>query len=237
MRTRVRAALEQVAPPGSWVLDLGCGPGTDDVPLALRGYRITAIDWSPAMVAEARRRVSEFRVDERVRVLHLGIHQLAQLAPAVFDAAYSNFGALNCVEDLPVAAREIALRIRPGGVLVASVIGRICPWEIVLHLIRGRTRRALIRFTRKRVPVNLERGTVWTRYYTPHGFCRSLSDAGFSIVHFRALGLAAPPPYAAAFADRHPILVDRLQRLDDLAGAWPIVRSMGDHFVVVARRV
>ena len=37
------------------ILDLGCGPGRDDECFGARGYRVTAIDWSPAMVAEARR--------------------------------------------------------------------------------------------------------------------------------------------------------------------------------------
>ena len=53
MRTRVRRMLEKHVSAGSHLLDLGCGPGSDAVYLAGRGYRVTAIDWSPAMVAEA----------------------------------------------------------------------------------------------------------------------------------------------------------------------------------------
>ena len=51
------------------------------------------------------------------------------LYSAAFDAAFSNFGPLNCVEDLPAVARQLHEVLRPGGVLVASVIGRVCPWE------------------------------------------------------------------------------------------------------------
>jgi SAM-dependent methyltransferase len=236
MRQRARRALESAVAPGAHVLDLGCGPGTDDEPLASRGYRVTAIDWSRAMVDEARRRVASAGFEDRVEVLHLGIHQLDVLAPATFDAAYSNFGPLNCVPDLDEAARLIAARLRPGGVFIASVIGRVCPWEIALFGARGRWKRAAIRFAQEMVPVPLEGRTVWTRYYTPRAFERSFAAAGFDRVSLRALGLFVPPPYAHAFAGRHRTLVSGLQWIEDAAGAWPGVRAMGDHFLIVMRK-
>ncbi len=238
MRSRVWEAVGRFVPPGSHILDAGCGPGGDAEHLARQGYRVTAIDWSPAMVHEARRRIRAAGLADRVDVLHAGIHEIHRLAPVevTFDAVYSNFGPLNCVDDLPAAAHLIARRLRPGGVLVASVIGRVCPWEIALYLSRGHLSRAAIRFRRGLVPVPLEGHTVWTRYYTPGAFARIFAAAGFARVSLRALGLFAPPPYMQAFAARHPALVNALQRVDDCTGAWPGVRALGDHFLVVLRR-
>ena len=54
-----------------------------------------------------------------------------------FDGAYSNFGALNCLPDLRAVSAALAPRLRPGGLLVAAVIGRHCPWELVFYLLRG----------------------------------------------------------------------------------------------------
>jgi SAM-dependent methyltransferase len=190
------------------------------------------------MVEEAGRRVRDAGVADRVDIQHVGIHEIDRLerADAPFDAAYSNFGPLNCVADLPAAARSIADRLKPGGVLVASVIGRVCPWEIALYAARGDLSRAGIRFRRGLVPVPLRGRTVWTRYFSPHEFERICAAAGLVRVSLRALGLFVPPPYLQAFADRHSALVAALQRAEDLCGGWPVLRTWGDHFLMVLRK-
>jgi SAM-dependent methyltransferase len=239
MRARVWAAVDSYVPPASHLIDLGCGPGCDADRFAAQGHRVTAIDWSPAMVGEARRRLRASGLAERVDVHHLGIHDLDRLMPAAlqFDAAYSNFGPLNCIAQPNAAAHLIAGRLRPGGMLVASVIGRVCPWEIAVHAARGQFARAAIRFTRGLAPVPLDGRTVWTRYYTPGEFQRIFEIAGFARVAVRTLGLFVPPPYMDAFARRHPALIAALQRLDDGLGAWPGIRAWGDHFLIVMRKV
>ena len=235
MRERVRAVVEQFVPPGSRMLDLGCGPGADAEYFARRGDRVTAIDWSPAMVQQAFERVRARRLDDRVIVQCLGIHELDRLGSATFDVVYSNFGPLNCVPDLTAAARAINGRLRPNGVLIASVIGRTCPWELALYGARGDWTRARVRYMPGLVPVPLAGRTVWTRYYSPRSFQQAFEAVGFTRVRLRALGLFAPPPYLQAFADRHPAFVAGLERIDDWIGGLPPFRNWGDHFLIVLR--
>jgi SAM-dependent methyltransferase len=238
MRERVWAEIDARVPPGARLLDLGCGPGCDAERFAARGHHVAALDSSPMMVREARSRMRAAGLADRVDVQHLGIDELDRLAPSwtYFDAAYSNFGPLNCVTRPHAAAHMIADRVRPGGILVASVIGRFCPWEIAVHAARGQFARASIRFRRGLVPVPLDGRTVWTRYYTPGELTSVFEAAGFERVALRSLGLFVPPPYMQAFAARHPDLVRGLQRIDDVVGTWPGVRGLGDHFLVVMRK-
>ncbi len=236
MRQRTVAELTRHVPPGSRILNLGCGPGSDDEVLGRRGYSVTAIDWSTAMVAEARRRIHDARLDDRVEVHHLGIHQLDRLPPSLFDAVCSNFGPLNCVLSLDESARLIADRVRAGGVLVASVIGRVCPWEIALYSLRRDWKRVGIRFTRHVVPVPLNGRTVWMRYYSPAEFERAFAASGFTRISLQALGLFVPPPYMQAFAERHRSLIASLRWLEDRLGGRPGFRRWGDHFLIVLRR-
>jgi SAM-dependent methyltransferase len=190
------------------------------------------------MVEEARRRACRAGVADRVDVQHVGIHEIDRLAGTAtrFDAAYSNFGPLNCVADLRTAVAPIVDRLKPGGVLVASVIGRVCPWEIAIYAGRGEVSRAAIRFRRGLVPVPLDGNTVWTRYFSPREFERILTGAGLRRVSLRTLGLFVPPPYLQGFADRHPALVAYLQRVEDRCGHWPVLRACGDHFLIVCRK-
>jgi SAM-dependent methyltransferase len=236
MRERVLAEVGRHVVHGGRILDLGCGPGADDEALAKGGYRVTAIDWSPNMVEQARARMASAGVSRQVTVKHLGIHQLDRLPSEIFDAAYSNFGPLNCVPDLSVAARQIAVRLRPRGVLIASVIGRVCPWELVLYAARGDWDRARIRFAADSVRVPLNGQTVWTRYYQPAEFERVFVAAGFTRISLRALGLCAPPPYLKGFAERHARITKALHRIDDVVGSWPGLRRWGDHFLMVMQK-
>ena len=233
MRRRVIDTIVAHTPEGGRILDLGCGPGADEETLLRAGYSVTAIDWSAAMVDVTRTRLARAGFCGRVDVHHLGIQDLDRLPPAVFDTVCSNFGPLNCVPSLADAAPLIADRVRRGGRFIASVIGRVCPWEMALYAGRGDWTRLKVRFARHAAPVPLSEHTVWTRYYTPRAFARVLATSGFELVSIHGLGVLVPPPYMEAFAARHPALVARLQQLEDLAGGWPGVRHLGDHFLIV----
>ena len=236
IRARTLAAvIRSVAPPAA-VLDLGCGTGLDAVSLAQGGYRVTAIDWSPEMVRRTQERATRSGLDHVLAVHQLGIHELDALPRTEFDAAYSDLGALNCVPDLAAASESIARKLRPGGTLVASVIGRVCPWELALFALRRQWRRARLRAAKGSVPVPLNGRTVWTSYYRPAEFGSAFQSAGFTLDSLRGLGLLVPPPYMLAFAQRHPRAVALLQTLEDRVAEWPGLRQWGDHFLIVMRR-
>ena len=237
MRAQVMQTIERSFPRGARLLDLGCGTGIDAAYLAARGYAVTALDASPAMVQRANDRLQ--RAGTGARAFHLPIQNLTQLAAdsaggeaAGFDGAYSNFGALNCLPVLRAVSAALAPRLRPGGLLVAAVIGRYCPWELVFYLLRGDAGRARVRLGRGPVPVPLNGETIWTRYYAPREFAREWS-AAFVPRSLRALALFAPPPYLAHQAARMPRLLAALERADRALGDKPFLRGLGDHFLMV----
>lgn len=235
---RMRNTLWEVAcrelPAGSRLLDLGCGTGIDAFRFAQLGFPVVATDWSPGMVARTEARVAGSSLPAPVAVRQLGIHQLAAL-DGRFDGIYSNFGPMNCVPDLAATAEECARLLSPGGVLVFSVMGRICPWELGYYALQGRFARAGVRAARGATAVGMNRHTIWTRYYLPREFYRHFS-ARFSLTSYRALSLFMPPPYLVDFYHRRRQWCDRLGRLDDRFGEWPLLRSMGDHFLMVMHR-
>jgi SAM-dependent methyltransferase len=232
-----RTIERHVAAPAR-LLDLGCGTGIDALHFATAGYSVLATDWSPQMVARASARAKEPSLAGRLTAECVGAHELHRIEAADgggFDAAYSNFGPLNCIPDLRDVSRECVRLLKPGGYLVFTVIGRVCPWELAHYLLRGQLRRARVRFARNMTAVNLNRHKVWTRYYTPREFYRQFARE-FDLVAHRTLSLFLPPPYLIDFYQRSPRFGRVLGWLDDHLGQAPMLRAAGDHFLIVLRR-
>ena len=222
----------------STLLDIGCGTGIDAQHFAQLGHEVLATDWSPAMVERAAAR----HVDGAgsVTASLIGAHELDRLAQPLssIDLSYSNFGPLNCVPNLGETARSLAAFTRPGGHAVFTVIGRYCPWEVAHYARRRRWSRIRVRFSRAMTPVGMNGHTIWTRYFTPREFVREWigNDSDWTLDHYEALSLFVPPPYIEAVALDHPKLFRSLVSIDERTAGWPVVRSMGDHFLVILRR-
>lgn len=233
MRNTMWRELERRFARQARLIDLGCGTGIDAVHLAQSGRTVLATDWSPLMVERTASRAADAQVSARVQARCLGAHELAQL-DGTYDGAYSNFGPLNCVPDLELLSQQCRRLLRPGGLLMFSVIGRICPWEYLCYR-WSRPERARIRAARGPVAVNMNRRTIWTTYYTPREFHAGFAR-DFELVEYRAMSLFLPPPYLVHWYERFPRLLESLGRLDDAVAHWPGLRNAGDHFLIVMRR-
>lgn len=236
MRSEMWRWLDATFTPGSRLIDIGCGTGLDAIRMARHGHQVTATDWSPQMALRTSDRAIREHLTERVRVVPVGAHELDRLdEQGAYDGAYSNLGPLNCVPDLGGVARECARLVKPGGALVFTVIGRVCPWEIVHYLRRRQWARVKVRFARGFVPVGMNKRTIWTRYYGPREFYGAFEQQ-FTLAHYRGVCVFAPPPYLTGIRDRHPRSYGRLWRLDRRISGWPLLRATGDHFLMVMRR-
>jgi SAM-dependent methyltransferase len=155
-----------------------------------------------------------------------------------FDGAYSNFGPLNCEPDLARVAAGLARLIRPGGALLCSVMNRWCAWEIAWGLLAGHPRQGLRRLRRGWVAARMSAGvgepasTVSVRYYTPGEFARPFRPA-FRIERVLGFPVLIPPPY---MAHRWPGAAARLAGAERCLRLWPLLRALGDHFLIVLRR-
>lgn len=221
----------RVAPPAR-LLDLGCGTGIDATYFAQRGYHITAIDASREMVNQTRQRVA--RENLNVGVKNLGANELEKFGDEKFDAIYSDLGPLNCVADLETVSKQCFKLLSPNGFLILSVMARVCPIEMLYFTLRGDFKQATRRFSRKMIPVNLENGIVWTRYYDPREFFQFFAN-DFQLVTYRALNLFLPPPYLFRWYQRAGVFAKPFAWLDARVSSSPFFCNMGDHFLMTLR--
>jgi len=236
MRSEMWRWLDATFPPRSHLIDIGCGTGLDAIRMAQRGHHVTATDWSPQMVQRTAERAHREGLQELVRALPIGAQELSRLeGEAVYDGAYSNLGPLNCVPGLDEVSRQCARLLKPGGTLVFTVIGRICPWEVGYYLLRGRWARARIRYASGFVPVGMNQRTIWTHYYRPRELYRHF-EREFELRGYRGMCVFAPPPYLTWVKDNHARWYRRLWDLDRRVSGLPVLRNIGDHFLIVMQR-
>ncbi|HEV7587873.1 MAG TPA: hypothetical protein VGO40_07050, partial [Longimicrobium sp.] len=188
-------------------------------------------DASPAMVAIAgpklagRKGWSTAEVWPAEEMEALAAERESIGAPS-FDAAFSNFAALNCVSDLRPVARGLARLLRPGAPAMLVLFGPFPPGEVVVELLRRNPRAAVRRLARGDVPARLGGRSFTVRYHRPREVARAFAP-WFRLRRTRGIGVFVPPSAAEPWISRHPRLLRALEALDRAASA-PLAR-LGDH--------
>jgi ubiquinone/menaquinone biosynthesis C-methylase UbiE len=201
---------------GQSALDLGCGTGEDALRLMRAGLRVRAIDASPEMVRIA--------ADRGVDAQMLPIEKCG-LLDETFDAVLSNFGPLNCVEDLDELCVPLARLIRPGGYLIICTMGCFCAWETAWALLRGQPRKAFRRWR------NSVMSSLGVRvFYLSKQRVEAAFRPAFTLASWYGIGLCVPPSYVTGLSERR---LQKLDALDRRIAHWPVFRGSADHRLFV----
>lgn len=142
-----RIAAEYLGPDGPAglrVLEIGCGTGTLSRLMAARGARVTAIDVSAGMLAEARAQAGAAGLGEAIEFHRLDVTELAgRFEPHSFDAVVSTLAFSEFPPEVQrYALREAAGLLKPGGrlliadeMLPAGTGARLLFWAVRLPLV------------------------------------------------------------------------------------------------------
>lgn len=226
--------LDSAFLPGQRVIELNCGTGVDALHLAERGVRVDAFDVSAAMIGMANRRLAESRrLPARFEVL--ATEELGAL-DSVYDGAFSNFGGLNCVQDLRQVAANLARLVRPLGHVLLCVASHFCVWETAWWLAHGKPAKAFRRQRKGGISAELSSGSVVHVQYAPVHELRHLFAPQFSLLAVHGIGLFVPPSYLEPHARRFPRLLRAAARLDAHLGSLPGLRCVADHVLLTLRR-
>lgn len=214
------------------VLELGCGTGEDAVRMARMGIRVTATDVSAGMIKVAQEKARRLTGIEPIELHQVPMEGIASsLRDRWFDGVFSNFGAINCVSDLPALAANLARLLTPGAPLVWVIMGRRVPWEWLWYLMRGDARRALRRFQKN--------GVEWRglriSYPTPAEAIAAI-EPYFVVRRVAPIGCVLPPSYAAGWLNRSPRALAVLTRLEWLAQRSSTLAAWSDHYILEANR-
>jgi ubiquinone/menaquinone biosynthesis C-methylase UbiE len=236
-RSAVWRELSRAFRSGDHILEIGCGTGVDACFLAEHGMKVVACDSSPAMVRVAARRVRE-RGANTVDVRLLTAENLAViLREAPFDGAFSNFAALNCVEDLSAVGQNLGRLLKPGGTALLCFLGPSCFWEVFWYLLKAKPGKAFRRWHSASVTAKLApNATVQVRYYGVRSLARIFAPS-LRLRSWRGIGLLVPPSYVESLAKRFPELLKLAEWADLLLARCPVLRGFSDHVLLKLERV
>ena len=230
LRAMVWERLPAVFGTRSCILELGCGTGEDAVHLARAGHRVVATDASEEMIRIARLKALAAGCADRIEFHAMPIEALHTLPRGrQFDGVFSNFGAINCLADVPRVARSLALRLPAGAPLMFVVMGRHVPWEWAWYLAQGDRHRAFRRLQRG--------GARWRgmtiHYPTPSELTQALAPM-FETRRRTALGFALPPSYASHWLDSRPRWLGALTAVE--RAMQRVTAGLADHYILEAVR-
>lgn len=232
-RASVWTELKKTFRSGDRVLEIGCGTGVDACFLGSCGVRVMACDSSPRMLEVATRRVRETGNSDLVQTHLLGAENLSELrGEPIFDGAFSNFGALNCVKDLRRLASDLGQVLHPGASVLLCLMGPCCLWELIWYLAHGNPRKAFRRFHREGVDARLADGAVVRVFYPSVRSLTRTFAPEFRLRSVKGIGVSVPPSYLEPLALRFPRAFDLQKKIDPLLGECPGIRSLADHILL-----
>lgn len=236
-RAAVWRELAKTFHAGDRVLEIGCGTGVDACFLAERGVRIVALDPSSQMIQEMTRRVEQKDLNGLVQPYVHSANDLASFQSAeLFDGAFSNFGAINCVEDLRKLAIDLSKLLRPGAAALLCWMGPYCVWELIWYWLHGRKEKAFRRLKRNGVSVRIADGVFIRVRYPSVEYLKRTFAPEFRLTAIRGIGVAVPPSYMEAWVRCHPGWLPTFERADLCLARFPGLRILGDHVLVRLER-
>ena len=153
------------------VLDAGCWPGRFTVTAAKLGAVVTALDLSEGQLELAKATVADAGVSGAVEAfVTADIADLSMFRDGHFDSVICYGGALSYMCDQRhAAAAELVRVVRPGGILLVSVMSRLG------------TMATLVRRPQMYVPEDPERWYVWQ--VAEHGDLHGFPSPGIDLKH------------------------------------------------------
>lgn len=233
--------LDTFLPTGGSILDVGAATGAYTIPLARRGFHVTAVDFSSSLLKVCAQRAIDEKLQDNVHCVIADARDLSEVRRVNYDAALIMGPLYHLVvrEDREAAVREVYKRLKPGGIIISVFVSRYGVWGDIIcsnpESIDAPAGAQLI-LKEGQDPFYTEWGRTFRAYFaTSHEIIPLHEQLGFE-----TLALAAAEPVGAtadaAYAALEPV---RRQKWLDLMYAIsrePSVLGASIHLLYIGRK-
>jgi len=220
---------------GTKALDAGCGAGITAVGLASLGFDVHAVDRVDAMLASVRETAERAGVQSRVTP-SIGDIRMLDFSKDNFGLVVS-LGVIAWLDSPEEGVRELARVLRPGGYLVLAVGNsqNLSDWLNPPYIpFLAPLRRFCAAWLRRMGWLAPSASAPPDRHMRPAQVDRILQAAGLRKVNATTIGFGPFSLFKTnLFPNRISLRIHNL--LQSLADhKWPLVRSTGAHYLVLA---
>ncbi|MBK8414532.1 MAG: class I SAM-dependent methyltransferase [Bacteroidetes bacterium] len=169
----------------------------------------------------------------RVEFIQTPFQELQKMETGMYDVIFSNFGGLNCAppNDLKMMAAEFHRLLRPGGKLIAVIMGRKCIIERLYFLFKNDTAKRNRRKSFHPVKANVAGEMIDIWYYSPKEFAYYMAPF-FELSAYKPIGLFLPPSYLDKNLKKIPGVLPVLNQLEKLSTIHPGWSDYADHYLI-----
>jgi ubiquinone/menaquinone biosynthesis C-methylase UbiE len=233
VRNRVRNEVLSFIKPSSSILELNCGTGIDSIFFAQKGFNVLATDNSDGMLSVLNDKAQKLSLPN-LHTQKCSFNNLENIQDRQFDYVFSNFGGLNCTDNLGKVLSDIDRLLKPGGYFTLVVMPKVCPWENIM-LLKGDIKTAFRRFKKDGTSANIE-GVSFKCYYYNASYIFKRMHNHFKIKSLKGLSITTPPPFIEHFIERRPKAFRALEMIENLiCDKWPFY-GWADHYMITMQK-
>lgn len=230
LRKQVYTHVERFLKPGSRILEINAGTGIDALYFASKGHHVHATDLSDGMIAQIKRKAAFPEAQGRLTYQQLSFEALDQTTETGFDYVFSNFGGLNCTDDLRKVTGHLPPLLKNDARLTWVIMPPVCPVEL-LGIFKGRWKDAFRRLHPDGAIAHVE-GEYFKTYYYSVSNVRKALGKNFHLLKAEGLAALSPQPHSHALPQKHPRFYKGLRKIDSVVRTIYPFNRWADHIIV-----
>ena len=231
-RSIIRKHVETFLNPEDTILEINAGSGIDAAYFAKAGYNVLATDIADSAEIYINNKIKA----EALKNLEFQKCSFTNLKPIEnrkFNHIFSNYGGLNCTNDLEKIFSQFKDLLNPKGYVSLVIMPKYYPWEMATFL-KG-NKNAFRRWKKNGVLANVNTHLIPTFYHSPKQIKKAMGN-DFTAVSTKNIGTFYPSLHYNSF-QKHLKAIRFLMHFDTWVNSKSIIpKGIGDYFIITFQK-
>ena len=231
-RNFIRNEVALYLKPSDVILEINAGSGIDAVYFAQNGNQILATDIATASENYISKKIERLQL-QNLEFKKCSFTDLYTLNKKKFNYIFSNYGGLNCIDNLKLVFDQFDDLLHPNGYISLVIMPPYYPVEM-LTILKG-NKDAFRRLNKNGTIANVENQKIETFYYTPNQVKIAL---GQKFKHINTLNIGTFYPSSHyQWATKHKKIMSKLIHLDEWMNKLPLpIKGIGDYYMITFQK-